>query len=144
MPFEPRLIHGDDEDNRELPLPGAQLDDLGDLPDDLAELANQLEADAGFLSQRFPAGECQPAKQVGGRPRRWLAGLAEREFWFRAAAVALLAVTLGAMSWQDRAGKPYGKRRTPTLNAATPNVPGRTRPRIRRRPPPKVSGPSGQ
>ncbi len=73
MRFEPRLIRPEEPD------------DSLDLPADLAELAEQLSADADFLAQRYPAhGHPQPAAGVD-RGRRLV----------RAVAVAVLLAGIG-------------------------------------------------
>jgi hypothetical protein len=86
MRFEPRLIRPEEPD------------DSLELPADLAELAEQLSADADYLAERYPAHTgAQPATSVD-RGRRVV----------RAAAIAVLLTGIGL--WGGRlwwsAGRP--------------------------------------
>src|ERR1700730_7461016 len=87
MPFEPRLVHPDDEPERGLIL-----------APDLIELAEQLSEEAACLAARYPANQWRRAQlrqaplrqSPGGRAHRWLAGRWPR--WQGAAAAVLVSL----------------------------------------------------
>jgi hypothetical protein len=81
MPFEPRLVHGDDEPARDLALPA-----------DLVELSGQLSEESALLAERYPAGSVRsdPAR---GRSPRWVAVQ-----WRGVAAAAIISTAIWGIS----------------------------------------------
>lgn len=98
MPFDPHILHPDEEARR---LDAAREPaDLGDeLPPELADLATKLQADAAWLSDIYSAGRMAPqaeAAQAGDTApfsQRW------RTVALSSAA-ALLLILLGSAAWR--------------------------------------------
>jgi len=90
MPFEPRLVRGDDEPARDLTLPA-----------DLVELSQQLSEESALLAERYPAGGVRPVSAVQALENESRPGRVPRRFsvqWRGVAAAAIISTAIWGVS----------------------------------------------